>query len=82
MSDRQLFTQVAWHFAMGAALGAIFITVLLILNVQHLFDTVMNSSSPVTCLIALGLGVSAQFAFGAAITGFHLIIECTPRSDG
>jgi hypothetical protein len=74
MSERQLFRQVALHFAMGAALGALFIASLLVLNVQNMSDIVLRSTSPLLATVILVTGGAVYFAFGAAITGFHFLI--------
>ncbi len=81
MSERELFRQVALHFAMGAALGALFIASLLVLNVQNIMNVVWGSPSPAVATAILVTGASVYFAFGAAITGFHFMItgEHPPR---
>ncbi len=74
MSDRQLFRQVTFNFAIGAALGAVFAAALLALDAPRLLEGIMRSGTPATTLIVLFCSVSAYFAFGAAITGFHFAI--------
>jgi hypothetical protein len=74
MSDRQLFEHVARQFVLGALLGALFTVALLALNDHHLLEIILASGSPTTILVILFLGVSANFAFGMAITGFHFVI--------
>ena len=74
MSERDLFHRVAVHFVMGAALGALFMAALLVLNVQAISDVVLRSTSPVVATIILVSGVCVYFAFGAAITGFHFLL--------
>ncbi len=74
MSERELFRQVALHFAMGAGLGALFIASLLVLNVQNIMNVVWGSPSPAVATAILVTGASVYFAFGAAITGFHFMI--------
>ena len=59
---------------MGAALGALFIASLLVLNVQNISDVVLRSTSPIVATVILVVGSSVYFAFGAAITGFHFLI--------
>jgi hypothetical protein len=82
MSERELFRQVACHFAMGAALGALFIASLLVLNVQNILDVVRSSTSPIVVTVILVTGASVYFAFGAAITGFHFLIVDDDHSTG
>jgi hypothetical protein len=74
MSDRQLFQHVARHFVLGALLGTLFTVALLALNSHHLLDVVFESGTPAMTLVILFFGVSANFAFGMAITGFHFAI--------
>jgi hypothetical protein len=74
MSDRHLFQHVACHFVLGALLGALFTVALLALNDHHLLEVVLASGSPATILVILFFGISANFAFGMAITGFHFVI--------
>ncbi|MES2196392.1 MAG: hypothetical protein V4517_18380 [Pseudomonadota bacterium] len=82
MSERQLFRQVALHFAMGAMLGALFIASLLVLNVQNLADIVLRSTAPILATVILLTGGSVYFGFGAAITGFHFLIMDHDHSTG
>ncbi len=53
-------------------MGSIFTAALFASNASIL-DVVLNNSSPTTILI-LTLGISSYFGFGAAITGFVLIV--------
>ena len=81
MSERELLQRVAFHFAMGAAIGALFMTTLLVLNIQNLSYVVLRGASPVVATLILVIGGSVYFAFGAAITGFQFIMdEDYPRS--
>lgn len=74
MSDRQVFKKVMGQFAMGASIGSVFTSALFISNAGA-FNIVLNSTSSVTTLIVLVLGISFYFGFGAAITGFVLIVS-------
>jgi hypothetical protein len=74
MSDRELFRNVALNFLMGATLGALFITLLLALNVQNIAQMVLHGTTPVAATVILLIGASVYFAFAAAITGFHFVI--------
>ena len=74
MNDRQLFRKLLLHFAIGATLGGIFSSVVLILNIQHVLDVVQSSVAPKTTMIILIGGCCTYFAFGATITGFHFIL--------
>jgi len=74
MSERELFRHVALQFMMGAVLGALFMTALLVLNIQSLSDLVLHSTNPIAVSLILLCGASGYFAFGAAITGFHFVI--------
>jgi ABC-type Mn2+/Zn2+ transport system permease subunit len=82
MSDRELFRNLLLNVVMGATLGALFITSLLVLNVHDISDTLQHSSSPVVVAIILITGSSVYFAFGAAITGLHFAITDESRSSG
>jgi hypothetical protein len=59
---------------MGAVLGALFVALLLGLNVHPISHTLQHSASPIAVDIILVVGTSMYFAFGAAITGFHFKI--------
>jgi len=80
MNERELFRQVALNFAMGAALGAVFVTSLLVLNVQNIADVILRSASPAITMVILVIGGSVYFAFGAAITGFQFVFMEENRS--
>jgi hypothetical protein len=73
--ERRLAWQLAGHFAMGAGLGAAFALWLLWSNTQRIFDLISGSTAPLTMTLVLVVGVSVQFAFGAAITAFLLIMS-------
>jgi hypothetical protein len=75
MSERELFQRLAFHFGMGAAIGALFMTTLLVLNIQNLSHVVLRSPSPVVATLILVIGGSLYFAFNAAITGFNFILD-------
>lgn len=75
MNDRQLFQKLLFHSAIGAGLGGLFSSALLILNIQRVLDVVQGSVSPVTTMIILIAGSCVYFAFGATITGFHFILS-------
>jgi hypothetical protein len=79
MSDRELFRAVVPHFAIGAILGAIFMALLLVIQVNRFSDVVLNSSNPIVVTSILMIGAALYFAFGAAITGFHFVITADPR---
>jgi hypothetical protein len=59
---------------MGALIGPIFAAALFALR-RDFFDVVLNSNAPATTLIILLLGVSSNFGFGSAITGFLFIVN-------
>lgn len=73
MTDRQLFQKLLFHSAIGAGLGGLFSSALL-LNIQHAFDLVQSSEAPVMTMIVLIAGCCVYFAFGATITGFYFIL--------
>lgn len=75
MTDRQVLQSLILNFAIGAALGGVFVGLLLFLNVQHLFDAVQSSGAPWTLSAILVVGCSVYFGFGAAITGFHFVLR-------
>ena len=81
-TDRDLFRNLLLNVVMGATLGALFIMLLLILNVHDISDTLQHSGSPVVVAIILISGASMYFAFGAAITGLHFAIMDESRSSG
>jgi hypothetical protein len=74
MSERELFRAVAQHFAMGAVLGALFMAILLAIQVHRISDVALHSSNPVVPTTVLIIGAALYFAFGAAVTGFHFVI--------
>lgn len=74
MTDKQLLQRLMIDFASGAALGGMFVCLLLFLYVQRLFDAVQSSGSPWTLSAILVVGCSAYFGFGAAITGFQFAL--------
>jgi hypothetical protein len=60
---------------MGAALGFSLALVLLILDAQHIFQMIVNSSAPeLTMLVFLGM-FTLTFTVGATITGWVFIIH-------
>jgi len=59
---------------MGAALGALFIISLLVMNVQNISQMLQHSTSPAEVTVILIIGASMYFGFGAAVTGFQLAI--------
>jgi hypothetical protein len=73
-TDRDLFRNLVINVVMGASLGALFIASILALNVHDISDMLQHSTSPVAVTIILVTGTSIYFAFGAALTGFHLAI--------
>lgn len=74
MTDHRLLRILSLHGLMGAALGGLFFAALLIFNILHVRDVVQNNASPWTTTIILFVGCCTNFAFGAAITGFHFAI--------
>jgi len=63
------YLELATHSAMGAALGFSLALVLLILDAQHVFEMIVNSSSPeLTMLLFLG-AFTLSFTVGATIRG-------------
>jgi hypothetical protein len=72
--ERRLAWRLAGHFGMGAGLGAAFALSLLWSNAQRIFDVIAGSTAPVTLMVLMVVGLSVQFAFGAAITAFLLIM--------
>jgi hypothetical protein len=59
-------------------LGVLFMTLLLVLNIEDLSEIVARSASPIATTVILFAGT--YFAFGAAITGFHfVVVEASPH---
>ena len=75
MNDRKLLQEVSFHLMMGAALGAIFATLLLAFDAQHLLHVIQHGTAPTLTLIVFVSFISMYFGFGAAITGFHFVIS-------
>jgi hypothetical protein len=73
-ADRELLRNAAFNGVMGAALGALFIASLLVLNVHDISNMLRHSTSPVAVTIILIAGASMYFAFGAALTWLHFAI--------
>jgi Ca2+/Na+ antiporter len=74
MTDRQLIRGLMLDFVSGVALGGVFASLLLYLNVQHLSDAVQSSDAPRTLGTILVAGCSFYFGMGATITGFHFAL--------
>ena len=74
MTDEALLRILLRHFLMWAALGKLSFGALLSLNVQHVHELVKNSVAPWTTGAILFAGCSTNFAFGAAINGYHFAI--------
>ena len=58
---------------MGAALGAVFATVLLLSNSFGLSDLIATSEAPRTLQMLFVIGVAFHFALGAALTAFLML---------
>ena len=75
MNDRKLLQELAFHLVMGAALGAIFAIMLLVVDAQPLLHVILHGTAPTLTLIVFVSFISMYFGFGAAITGFHFVIS-------
>jgi hypothetical protein len=75
MTDQLMLRQLARQALMGATLGTVLALALLVSNCQHLLDVVMRSSAPPIVLAMFVAGLSLYAAFGAAVTGFQLILQ-------
>jgi len=73
--ERRKWRQVAWHFAMGAVLGAGFAVVLLIGNYFGLARVIDTSEAPTLVRIIFVVGMAGSFAFLTAITGFLFLLH-------
>ena len=83
MNGRELFRLVALHFAIGAILGALFMTALLVLHIHRISDVVLYSTNSIVTTAILVIGAAWYFAFGAAITGFHFVVTAeSQQRDG
>lgn len=72
---RPIYLELVSHSVMGAALGFSLALVLLILDAQHIFQMIVNSSaSELTMLVFLGMFM-LTFTIGATITGWVFIIH-------
>lgn len=70
---RPTYLELVSHSAMGAALGFALALVLLIMDAQHIFEMIVNSSAPnLTMLVFLGT-FTLSFTVGATITGWIFI---------
>jgi hypothetical protein len=70
---RPTYFELISHSAMGAALGLSLALVLLVLDAQHIFEMIINSSAPsLQCLYSWG---TLSFTVGATITGWLFIIN-------
>jgi hypothetical protein len=67
--------QFARHLAMGGTLGALCGLSLLSANYQGLADAIAGNEAPQLMRAIFVLGLSAQFGFGASITGFLLMFS-------
>ena len=75
MTDRWMVRQLARQALMGTALGTMLALLLLAFNCQHLLDVMMSSSAPLALSAGFVAGLSLYVAFGATVTGFHLILQ-------
>lgn len=73
--ERRKWRQVAGHFAMGAAFGAVFAIVLLIGDYFGISRAIDSSEAPTVVRIILVVGMAGSFAFCAAITGFLFLVH-------
>jgi len=80
-ADRELLKNAVLNVVMGAALGALFMASLLVLNVHDISHMLRHSTSPATVTIILIAGASTYFAFGAALTGIHFAIMGGSHQD-
>lgn len=73
--ERRKWRQVAAHFGMGAAFGALFAAIVLYNNYFGLSGVIATSEEPTLVRIIFVVGVSGSFAFMAAITGFLFLVH-------
>jgi hypothetical protein len=75
IQKRRLAPRIAFHFAMGAALGMILGLCLLYFDVAEISDLIESSYDPNSTRTVLGAVLAMQFGIGAALTGFVLELE-------
>ncbi|NEV80443.1 hypothetical protein DYI24_25730 [Rhodopseudomonas sp. BR0C11] len=73
--ERRKWRQVAGHFGMGAAFGALFAGLVLFNNYFGLSSVIATSEAPILVRIIFVVGVAGSFAFMAAITGFLFLVH-------
>ncbi|MCD0415836.1 hypothetical protein LOC51_01295 [Rubrivivax sp. JA1024] len=73
--ERRKWRQVAGHFGMGAAFGALFAAIVLYNNYFGLSGVIDTSEAPTLVRIIFVVGVAGSFAFMAAITGFLFLVH-------
>ncbi|QLH72120.1 hypothetical protein [Rhodopseudomonas palustris] len=73
--ERRKWRQVAGHFGMGAAFGALFAGIVLFNNYFGLSSVIATSEAPILVRIIFVVGVAGSFAFMAAITGFLFLVH-------
>ena len=74
-SDLRLLRAVAGHFLMGAIMGALFVGVIMLANVELVAAIINGSTFPVATTAVIFAGPMLYFAFGTGITGFLFLVS-------
>jgi hypothetical protein len=75
MTNWWLLYQLIRQALIGGLLGASLALTLLASNCQHLRDLIADSPAPLAVSAIFVGGISMYIAFGAAVTGFLLILQ-------
>jgi hypothetical protein len=73
--ERRLLRQLAGHLAMGVALGSCFALGLLLSNAHGITSAIDGSEAPAIMRTIFVIGLAAHFGFGAALTGFLMLLS-------
>jgi hypothetical protein len=73
--ERRKWLQVAGHFGMGAAFGAVFALIVLYKNYFGLAGVIDTSEAPMLVRTIFVVGMAGSFAFLSAITGFLFLVH-------
>jgi hypothetical protein len=74
-ADYRLLRGVAGQFVMGAVLGALFVGVIILADMQGVGAAIAAANFPLATLAIFCVGPVLYFAFGAAITGFLFLVS-------
>jgi hypothetical protein len=74
-SDQRLLRGVAAQFLMGGMMGALFVCLIILIDVRRIEAMIAGTAFPVTTLVILCAGPMLYCAFGAAITGVLFLVS-------